>query len=519
MKIQIKNIVSKETYTCTEDDSDSFRINSEVPAVACQEISDIAILNQKYSFLDLETVKTHFRHQGRLSNTQARKILNDAAKILKQESNVVSVNRKCHIIGDIHGQLYDLFALLENYEFPRDCVVFLGDYVDRGVFSVETFLYLLLLKTYYPENVILLRGNHESEKMTKYFTFYGEVKHKYGDLMYSDFLFVFNLLPVAAVVQNSAFCCHGGISPDLALLEDINKLNRVGEIKFKGLLCDILWSDPATDFSAASKWRFNSRRNCSYFYTYEHVCKFLKQNKLKVLIRGHEVHQEGYKIFKEYNGHPSVVTLFSAPNYCDTYGNKAGVIEYDEKIVTISQFSAVSHPYVLPGYLDGISWSIPFVAEHLADLLEALSEVAFACDESTTTDTLTVDNELFDYWQKKEAENNLGGMTMELIETEMGCLNTDAILSAGYDKILGDDDIEPDLKELKAVKEKFTKLRIAREAAEGPDDEESQIEEDALNAPESYDNFERNCKRPNISPTNSESTKAKKWHSWIKFWK
>lgn len=296
MAINITMIGTNESYTnySTEPETGE-RTGPGVSAVACHKIPDIAILDQKRSLIDLNIVRTHFINGGRLSLKQAAKIIADAERILRKEPNVVRVDRKCFIVGDIHGQFYDLLSILSNFDLARDTLIFLGDYVDRGRFSTETYLYLLLLKTHYPESIILLRGNHESKKMTNYFTFRTECLSKYDGASYELFVRSFMTLPLAAVVQERAFCCHGGISPNLIYISDIEKINRFVEVDYRGLLCDIMWSDPHYAYRTDhGHWVENDKRRCSFYYNFLQVRRFLDNNGLSTIIRGHEV-QEGIR--------------------------------------------------------------------------------------------------------------------------------------------------------------------------------------------------------------------------------
>lgn len=94
--------------------------------------------------------------------------------------------------------------------------MFLGDYVDRGTWSVEVFVYLCALKIQHPKHVFMLRGNHESQSMTEHFTFREEVLDKFGDeQVYQQFLECFDCLPLAADVGGDYLAVHGGIGPDL----------------------------------------------------------------------------------------------------------------------------------------------------------------------------------------------------------------------------------------------------------------------------------------------------------------
>ena len=104
--------------------------------------------------------------------------------------------------------------------------LFLGDYVDRGIFGIQVILLLLSLKINYPKKIILLRGNHESRCMTENFSFRQEVLETYNEFVYNAFMEVFDSMPLACVVDDKYLAMHGGISPSLEKIEEIQKINR-----------------------------------------------------------------------------------------------------------------------------------------------------------------------------------------------------------------------------------------------------------------------------------------------------
>lgn len=145
-------------------------------------------------------------------------------------------------------------------------------------------------------------------------------------------------------------------------------------------MCDLLWADPAEDFGSETNtdfFRHNDVRGCSYFYTYYAVCDFLQRNNLLSVIRAHEAQDAGYRMYRtsQNTGFPSVITLFSAPNYVDMYNNKAAVLKYQNNVINISQFNHTPHPFWLPNFMDVFSWSLPFVGEKMMDMLIAILSI------------------------------------------------------------------------------------------------------------------------------------------------
>lgn len=358
------------------DLNDTFRIEVTIPA--SHFIPDDILSHQIHSIYDSNIIKHHFFNEGQLTNYQITKICKYSTEIFRSESNLLRIDVKSVIIGDIHGQYYDLLNILDNFNLEKDTLVFLGDYVDRGVFSTEVYIYLLCLKIQYPSRIFLLRGNHESEKMTSYFTFRQECILKYDINIYRQFVESFKHLPLAAVVKE-AFCCHGGISPHMKSVEEINSLNRIEEVPFSGLFCDLLWADPNPKFESKRDYARNNQRNCSYFYNNNAVKQFLEANGLKTIIRGHEVQQLGYKSISHKKS--TVITIFSAPNYCDVYGNLGAYIIYD-KDITIVKFRSVDHPFYLPNHSDGINWSFPFVSEKICEFYKDIINIIGKEDSS-----------------------------------------------------------------------------------------------------------------------------------------
>jgi serine/threonine-protein phosphatase 2B catalytic subunit len=142
-------------------------------------------------------------------------------------------------------------------------------------------------------------------------------------------------------------------------------------------MCDILWADPLEEFGQEKTNEFfvhNHVRGCSYFFSYPAACSFLEKNNLLSIIRAHEAQDAGYRMYRKTRttGFPSVMTIFSAPNYLDVYNNKAAVLKYENNVMNIRQFNCTPHPYWLPNFMDVFTWSLPFVGEKITDMLIAI---------------------------------------------------------------------------------------------------------------------------------------------------
>ncbi|KAG8529650.1 uncharacterized protein KY384_005131 [Bacidia gigantensis] len=333
---------------------------------------------QDHNKPNLQFLKQHFYREGRLKEEQALWIIEQGTKVLEAEPNLLEMDAPITVCGDVHGQYFDLMKLFEVGGDPAETrYLFLGDYVDRGYFSIECVLYLWSLKIWYPNTLWLLRGNHECRHLTDYFTFKLECKHKYSEKIYEACMTSFCALPLAAIMNKQFLCIHGGLSPELHTLEDLKNIDRFREPPTHGLMCDILWADPLEEFGQEKTSEFfvhNHVRGCSYFFSYPSACAFLEKNNLLSVIRAHEAQDAGYRMYRKTRttGFPSVMTIFSAPNYLDVYNNKAAVLKYENNVMNIRQFNCTPHPYWLPNFMDVFTWSLPFVGEKITDMLIAI---------------------------------------------------------------------------------------------------------------------------------------------------
>lgn len=267
-----------------------------------------------------------------MTSQEIKYILSKARTIFLEQPTLLKLAPPVKIVGDIHGQFHDLIRIFNSCGYPPHTnYLFLGDYVDRGHKSLETILLLLCYKVKYPENFFMLRGNHESANITKIYGFYDECKRRLplisgSHKLWKNFVDVFNSLPIAATINDKIFCIHGGLSPDLRSLKQIEQIQRPTDIPDKGLLADLLWSDPDPQVKtySASNWPKNDR-GVSYCFGRKHVDHFLATFNMDLIVRGHMVVEDGYEFFNKRK----LVTVFLAPNYCGEFNNYGAIMGVD----------------------------------------------------------------------------------------------------------------------------------------------------------------------------------------------
>ncbi|KAK6533290.1 hypothetical protein TWF694_002243 [Orbilia ellipsospora] len=371
---------------------------------------------------DLDKAIEQLRQCRPIPELQVREICFKAREILIEEANVQVVDAPVTICGDIHGQFHDLMELFKvGGDCPDTNYLFMGDFVDRGFYSLESFLLLLCLKVRYPDRITLIRGNHESRQITTVYGFYDECIRKYGSAnVWRYCCDVFDYLALGALVigagssvqptrstdgedaetkvreaedeveieviglggvvtrqmsrrdagminstnltpsalphlsssgpagalltggtgtgagsssrgtttpnapantGGAVLCVHGGLSPLIDSVDKIRLLDRKQEVPHDGAMCDLLWSDP----EEIDGWGL-SPRGAGFLFGADIVKQFNHLNNLTLIARAHQLVMEGFKEMFD----SSIVTVWSAPNYCYRCGNVAAILELGE---------------------------------------------------------------------------------------------------------------------------------------------------------------------------------------------
>uniref|UniRef100_A0A7E4V0Q1 Serine/threonine-protein phosphatase n=1 Tax=Panagrellus redivivus TaxID=6233 RepID=A0A7E4V0Q1_PANRE len=250
-----------------------------------------------------------------------------AREVFWQQPSLIEVATPCVVLGDIHGQFEDMLSLFDMNGYPPNTrYVFLGDYVDRGPFSVEVVMLLFAYKVLYPNEICLLRGNHESRPVNMQYGFFVECKKRFLDrAVYEHFQFAFYCMPFCARVDKRILCMHGGISEDLTDFKQLDKIERPCDIPDLGVLADLTWADPDPLITGYDE----SPRGAARIFGAEALRNFCRLLSLELVVRAHQVVEDGYEFF----GDKMLVTIFSAPNYCGQFNNSAAALVINSDLV------------------------------------------------------------------------------------------------------------------------------------------------------------------------------------------
>ena len=240
--------------------------------------------------------------------------------IFKDELCLISLMSPCYIVGDLHGHLLDLIRIIRNYGYPINYrLLFMGDLVDRGEFSLEVVIIVYILKILWPKNVFIIRGNHEFSFLCNRCGFSSQIASTYNDSQIFDaFIKSFSWMPLSALVDRKILCIHGGLGPKCYSIQQLLEIKRPIFEFGQDLIDSLLWSDPSNliDYFQISN------RGMGYLFGKIAIEQFLETNSIDLLIRAHECVMNGC----EYSLNNKVLTVFSASNYCGLVGNESGLI-------------------------------------------------------------------------------------------------------------------------------------------------------------------------------------------------
>jgi serine/threonine-protein phosphatase PP1 catalytic subunit len=306
--------VHPSPVTCFKDDLDSESLFSPANRLA-------GIASKLFSIRGMPRGTS-----AELTTSELSWLCDQVQPIFESQPILLELSAPIVICGDTHGQYPDLLRIFDaGGELPNTQYLFLGDYVDRGYQSIETISLLFLYKIQHPNRIFLLRGNHECSYINRLYGFYDDILRHHSMTLYRRFTEVFNWLPIAAIVDRKIFCVHGGLSPALNSLEDIQQITRPREIPEFGLLCDLVWADPDPDID--DDWGPNDR-GTSIVFGAEVVRRFCEQYGFDLICRAHQAVMDGFEF--PFRTDQNLITIFSAPNYCGEFENKGAILKVDQ---------------------------------------------------------------------------------------------------------------------------------------------------------------------------------------------
>lgn len=272
--------------------------------------------------------------------------------ILEKEPPILQINGNYTIVGDIHGNSEMLLRVFSKKGYPdRTKYLFLGDYVDRGNNSVDVLVILFTLKCLYPQNIYMIRGNHECRSLNRFYGFLNECKHYYNEDIFEAANQCFDELPIAAILNQTVFCVHGGISQNIKSVDDLSKVTKSNGEPVEGTTeTDFLWSDPSNSVSGYQI----SNRGAGHIFGKDSTQEFLNVLGLKLIVRSHETCSNGFDVpFEDDN---ILLTIFTSPDYCGEE-NYAGIVSFLEEspmeasLETFTPFRRSKNPFQVPSFI------------------------------------------------------------------------------------------------------------------------------------------------------------------------
>jgi protein phosphatase len=309
--------------------------------------------------------------KGSLRAGSVQHLLDSVEDLISREPLRLDLHGSFVVVGDLHGNIDDLLRVFRRYSYPpKQCYLFLGDYVDRGNNSIETILLLYALKVLFPASVFLLRGNHECEAVSKTYGFKEECNTYFKKRRtYHRICQTFAQLPIAAVLNDHIFCVHGGLSPSIQFLSDLtDQIHRPVPDLSRSVAEDLLWSDPSSDVQRFGE----SPRKIGCLFGREIFERFLDDNGLSYMIRAHEFCAQGTKV-----DFGACRTVFSASDYLGRGNSGAVAIVEENGAIEVGIFEpsiVAGHRIVLPPWIVEEARMLP-LAEHrvLTDIVIDIS--------------------------------------------------------------------------------------------------------------------------------------------------
>jgi protein phosphatase len=329
----------------------------------------------------LTRMKGKKQYRKAVSEEGVMALCQSAKASFDSEPTMLRLDPGLAIVGDLHGNVDDLLRIFERLRYPPSTrYLFLGDYIDRGLYGTEVIMLLFAMKLKYPQHIYMLRGNHETESLTRFYGFHREIVGKYSESVYRAVITAFSSLPLCAVVGGRVFCVHGGISPLLRDVAQIEQMAKPKDFSLSGIVTDMVWSDPS---AAAAHFEPNPR-GCGYLFGPTALTDFLNLNKFELLVRSHSMCEDGtaWPFEDDQENVEKCLTVFSTSNYCDQ-GNKGAVLFVaSDLLVNVEEFAPVTgeeqgKKHVLLPY-----WLCDLIAEKAAEAARTRRKLAKPPDPS-----------------------------------------------------------------------------------------------------------------------------------------
>lgn len=240
-----------------------------------------------------------FIDSGIPSNNEMAEKLKKLKQLMTKEKIIYLPNKgEANFIGDIHGDFEAVVSIVEQTGFipamerGEDMfLVFLGDYGDRGKKIIETIYAVISLKLMYPENVILLRGNHEEEEIALRDGTYDEFHRNYWSKvvpLFDLYCSAMKTLPAVTVTDNGIIGVHAGI-PN----KDIESINVLNEKNGWRNARQMRWSHPVS--WEPERWKHPERK--SMYFGENAFSRFMKAVPAKIMVRSHDYSENGVQLY------------------------------------------------------------------------------------------------------------------------------------------------------------------------------------------------------------------------------